>query len=281
MIEIAITVLIALLILSFLIPSISHQMRHNSRRRLIQQLERQRGSRVITLIHRQERISILGVPLIRFIDMEDAEQLLRAIRLTPESTPIDLIIHSPGGMVLPAQQIAYALKKHPALVTVIVPNYAMSGGTLVALAADEIIMDPNAVLGPLDPQIALRGSYLPAASLLTVMELKERNRLSDETIAMVDVSTKAIRQIRDFTLFLLKGKMDDARAAEIATVLTSGRWTHDYPLTLPALQEMGLNVREEVPRTVYRLMSLYPQPQSGQPSVEFIPVPYQDRRQSP
>jgi len=54
----------------------------------------------------------------------------------------------PGGLVLAAEQIAPALRRHSGTVTVFVPRYAMSGGTLIALAADEIVMDPNAVLGP-------------------------------------------------------------------------------------------------------------------------------------
>ena len=50
-----------------------------------------------------------------------------------------------------------------------VPHYAMSGGTLLALAADQIVMDPNAVLGPVDPQLG----PLPAASMLEAVEPEE------------------------------------------------------------------------------------------------------------
>jgi len=139
-----------------------------TRIRLIRNLEEKRGSRVITLVHRQESISFLGIPLSRYINIEDSEQVLRAIRMTPREMPIDIILHTPGGLVLASEQIAYALKNHPAKVTVFVPHYAMSGGTLIALAADEIVMDANAVLGPVDPQI----SGYPAASL--VKEIKER-----------------------------------------------------------------------------------------------------------
>ena len=72
------------------------------------------------------------------------------------------ILHTPGGLVLASEQIAQALLRRTGRVTVFVPHYAMSGGTLIALAADEIVMDPNAVLGPVDPQI---GEY-PAASIM-------------------------------------------------------------------------------------------------------------------
>lgn len=70
--------------------------------------------------------------------------------------------------MLATEQIARALIRHPAKVTVFVPHYAMSGGTMLALAADEIIVDANAVLGSVDPQL---GNF-PAASILKVVEQK-------------------------------------------------------------------------------------------------------------
>jgi ClpP class serine protease len=135
-------------IISSLQPIIRQKMLEAARWRLLAQLEHQRKSRVIALIHRQETLSLLGFPLVRYIDIDDSEAVLRAIKLTDDDVPIDLILHTPGGLVLAAEQIAHALKKHPAKVTVMVPHYAMSGGTLISLAADEIVMDDNAVLGP-------------------------------------------------------------------------------------------------------------------------------------
>ncbi|WAH44458.1 ATP-dependent Clp protease proteolytic subunit [Alicyclobacillus fastidiosus] len=70
--------------------------------------------------------------------------MVRAIRMTPDFMPIDLILHTPGGIVLASEQIAHALSHHPSKVTVFVPHYAMSGGTMIALSADEIVVDENA-----------------------------------------------------------------------------------------------------------------------------------------
>src|SRR5256712_12049602 len=105
------------------------------------------------MIHRQDTQSLFGVPVSQSITIEDSEATLRAIRLTPPEQPLDLILHTPGGLVLAAEQIAKALVERKGKVTVFVPHYAMSGGTLIALTADEVVMDPNAVLGPVDPQI--------------------------------------------------------------------------------------------------------------------------------
>src|SRR3989441_11627501 len=83
--------------------------------------------------------------------------------------PLDLILHTPGGLVLAAEQIAKALVEHKGKVTVFMPHYALSGGTLIALTADEVVMDPNAVIGPVDPQVG----GLPAASILEPLELEK------------------------------------------------------------------------------------------------------------
>ena len=172
------------LILSSLQPLLQRRLLEAQWLRLLDQLQRERGSRVIALIHRQETISFLGFPLVRYIDIQDSEALLRAIKLTGNSVPIDLILHTPGGLVLAAEQIARALRAHPAKVTVLVPHYAMSGGTLIALAADEIVMDPHAVLGPVDPQLG----NMPAASLLRVVKQKAVNEIDDQTLIMADVA---------------------------------------------------------------------------------------------
>ena len=155
-----------LLFAFLLVPPLQRRALRMQRHRALAALERARGTRVIALVHRQETIGFLGVPLYRFIDIDDSEAVLRAIRMTPDDRPIDLLLHTPGGLVLAAEQIAYALRDHPAPVTVLVPHYAMSGGTLLALAADEILMDQAAVLGPVDPQLG----DMPAASLVRVLQ---------------------------------------------------------------------------------------------------------------
>ena len=139
--------------LSSLAPVLRQRMLEAARVRLLRKLEEQRGSRVITLIHRQETLALLGFPLARYIDINDSEAVLRAIKLTGPDVPIDLIMHTPGGLVLASEQIARALCRHQSPVTVFVPHYAMSGGTLIAMAADKIVMDENAVLGTVDPQL--------------------------------------------------------------------------------------------------------------------------------
>jgi len=257
-------------ILSTLSPYFNQQMLLAARARRITDLERKRKSRVITLIHRQEGFSFLGIPFARYIDIDDSEQVLRAIRMTDQSVPIDLILHTPGGLVLAAEQIAEALLKHPARVTVFVPHYAMSGGTLIALAADEIVMDPNAVLGPVDPQL---GQY-PAASILRVLEQKPIAEIDDQTLIMADVARKALIQVKHTVAGLLRKHFDEQKSEELAQMLSQGTWTHDYPISVEEARNMGLRVSTEMPTEVYELMGMYPQPRGGKPSVQYVPLPY-------
>jgi ClpP class serine protease len=261
------------LILTTIQPIITQKWVEAARLRLLRKLEKSCGSRVIALGHRQETMSLLGFPIFRYINIEDSKEVLRAIKGADKSVPIDLIAHSPGGLVLAAQQIAHALKNHPAKVTVIVPHYAMSGGSLIALAADEIVMDPNAVLGPVDPQV---GAY-PAASILKAAAQRDNNKLDDRTLTLADVSEKAIAQLKACVRDILKGKMGDQKIKELAETLPTGKWTHDYPLTYEEVKELGLPVSTDTPADVYRFMELFPQPKQRIPSVQYVPVPARQR----
>jgi ClpP class serine protease len=260
-------------IVTSLQPIISQRMLEWKRVSLLGKLEKERRCRVSALVHRQETMSLLGFPIFRYINIEDSEEVLRAIKLTDKGVPINLIIHTPGGLVLAARQIAHALGNHEAKVTVFVPHYAMSGGTLIALAADEIVMDPNAVLGPVDPQL----NEYPAASILKAVAQKDKNKVDDQTLILADISEKAIAQLKGVVRKILKDKMSDDKAEGLAETLATGTWTHDYPLTYEELQNMGLPVSTEMPQDVYTFMELFRQPKQKVPSVYYIPVPARQR----
>jgi len=132
--------------------------------------------------------------------------VLGAIRTTRSGTPIDIILHTPRGLVLAASQIASALAEHDGTVRAIIPHYAMSGGTLIALAADEIHVDPHAAVGPVDPQL---GEY-PAASIIVAAE--QAKEPEDRTLILADVGRKAIWQVEHFVQELLERHMQQAQA---------------------------------------------------------------------
>jgi ClpP class serine protease len=215
-----------------------------------------------------------GCPIARYIDLDDAEKVLHAIRTTPAEQPIDLILHTPGGLVIAALQIARALKAHPGRVTIFVPHYAMSGGTLLALSADEIVMSPHAVLGPIDPQVG----GLPAASIIKVAGEKPLSEVDDHTLILADIGQKAIDQLKSQACELIRAPMTTEAARQIADKLTSGRWTHDYPISVNEAKALGLNINTGMPHEILELMALYPQPVRMGQSVEFGPGPGVPRR---
>lgn len=258
-------------LLIFIYPVLRQKLLDIQRLGMIRELEQKRKSRVIILIHRQETVSFLGIPIARFIDIDDSESILRAIRLTPKDMPIDMIVHTPGGLVLASEQIALALVNREGQVTIFVPHYAMSGGTLLALAGDKIIMDENAVLGSLDPQI---GEY-PAVSILSVVKKKPIKDIKDKTLIFADVAQKGIQQIKEAIVEVLQlNKMDLEKAKRIADELSSGKRTHDYPIRFNEAKKLGLPVETGLPEEVYKLMDLYPQTGGRRPSVQYIPTSY-------
>jgi ClpP class serine protease len=136
-------------------------------------------------------------------------------------------------------------------------------------------MDANAVLGPVDPQL---GNF-PAASVLQVLADKPISEINDETLIMADLSRKAIQQVQRFVRTLLLDtvpapKIQPDKVESIVEALTTGRVTHDYPIMVEEATDLGLPVTVGLPKAIYDLMELYPQPQGGKPSVLYIPMPY-------
>jgi ClpP class serine protease len=261
------TLLWILFLVIALQPLLMGRWRTMQRAQAIRAIEKARGTRVITMIHRQEKRSLFGFSISRHIDLEDAQTIIAAIKETPSDVPIDLVLHTPGGLILAAMQIARAVEAHKAKVTVYVPVYAMSGGTLIALAADEIVMGEFSVLGPIDPQIA----GLPAASIVKARDSKPIADVFDLTLVLADVSEKALAQVKRGAIELLSPRMEVAAAEALASKLAGGHWTHDYALTAREAATLGLPVKVAMPAEVMDLMKLYPQP--VQPSgVEYLPI---------
>lgn len=256
-------------ILSALQPLLMRRIQDVQRKAGMERFARSRGSKVIALIHRQETMRILGFPLARYIDMQDSETILRAIQTAEDDTPLDLILHTPGGLVLASTQIARAVRAHKGKVTVFVPHMAMSGGTLVALAADEVVMCEHSVLGPVDPQL----NQFPAASIIKAVEAKPIAEVDDETLILADISRKAIAQLEQTVADLLPPKMNDKTRKDICAALTSGKWTHDHPIFAEEARALGLPVNTEMPKDIIDLMALYPQPTRTVPTVETTPGP--------
>lgn len=235
------------------------QMHAARRKRLgkIRRMEEKWGTKVVTMIHRKEAISMLGVPVYQYIDVEDAEEVLRGIREAVDK-PVDLILHTPGGQLHASMQIARALKNHGAKTRVFIPHYSMSGGTMIALAAHEIIMDKDASLGPIDPQVGdfLRGIF-PAPSWLNVVR-KKGLEADDTTLVIGDVSKKALNFTRTLVNELLDGKFDDMeKQKQVVEKLMGGEMVHAQLISAKDAQALGLPVSTELPPEIHDFMKCY------------------------
>ncbi len=217
------------------------------RERIKLELERERGTKVITLIHRRESWTPAGEE--PEIVLEDSEAVLAEIRRTPPDKPIDFVVHGPGGLSLAAQQMAMAVKSHNAKTTAFIPFYAMSGGSLVALAANEIRMDKNSIIGPVDPQIGEHS----ASAYISILKRKSLDSIRDETFMLAERAELETRNTKEFVKWLLRDKMNERQAARVAEFLTGGYMSHDTMITLDPARKIGLNVVEGIPDRVYEM----------------------------
>ena len=89
---------------------------------------------------------------------------------------------------------------------------------------------------------------------------------------LADQAGKAIAQVEEAVFELVSPKLPDEKARELARTLSTGRWTHDYPIRPKEALELGLPVNTEMPEDVMQLMHLFPQPVRRVPSVEYLPI---------
>ena len=217
------------------------------RAQLVHELEEERGSRVLTLIHRKEPWSTEDdEPEIGF---EDSELILQQVRETPPDKPIDFIIHTEGGLTFAADLMAMALRYHKAKVTVMVPFYAMSDGTYLVLAADEIMMEKCSILAPVEPLI----DDMQANAIMAMLKKKPIETISDRTILQAEAARMETENAKEFVKWLLIDKMNEDQATQVANFLVGGFMASTTPITLDVARAIGLNVVEGVPEKVHQL----------------------------
>jgi hypothetical protein len=78
-----------------------------------------------------------------------------------EGPNLDIVIHSPGGFAEAAETIVEEIRRKFGHVRFIVPAYAKSAATMMAMAADDILLDEDAELGPIDPQMMTPNGITP------------------------------------------------------------------------------------------------------------------------
>jgi len=123
----------------------------------------------------------------------------------------------------------------------------------LVLTADEIIMEEDSVLGPVDPQI----KDIPAGSLISLLNKKPIGTISDENIMLSDIARKSLVRVIKLVEWLLEDRMEREKAQDVADFLTGGYITHSTPITFEVAKEFGLQVKKGVPDNVYNLFRTF------------------------
>ena len=199
------------------------------------------------------------------IDRTDVVGMVDLLHNITPGTPIDLLLHSPGGNIDAAEKLILLIRKRAgkAAVRVVVPDYAKSAATLIALGANTIVMSDSSELGVIDPQVELPDSNghpqtLSAQSYLDAFHLhagrlKENpkdpvahlmlGKMEPATVRKLERMTKRSRSIAEALLGQAMIK-DDKQAAGIAKHLSdTNRWhSHGQMISHETARGLGLNV---------------------------------------
>jgi hypothetical protein len=113
-----------------------------------------------------------NVKAVRSIEYSDDLPFSELINTVPtDAKDIDVILVTPGGSGTQVAKFVDKLRPRFDTVSFIIPDIAMSAGTIFAMSGDEIIMTNNSYIGPIDPQVPNKdGMYVPAQSILTLIE---------------------------------------------------------------------------------------------------------------
>ena len=137
----------------------------------------------------------------------------------PDGQRVTIFLTTPGGIAETVEKLVDIIRFHYNEVYFVVPDYAMSAGTIFCMSGDKIFMDYSSSLGPIDPQIFTGGGYAPALGYLDQVERmieKSRNgQLTDAEFMMLQQLDLAMlnsyEQARNLTITLLKKWLVDGQ----------------------------------------------------------------------
>jgi len=122
-------------------------------------------------------------------------------------------------------------------------------------------------------QVAFTTVFLSDARIRFQHGLNIAKFLQGLPFSAILISLFLARKVRQAASELMTRRLPEEKASALAEQLTSGKWTHDYPIWASTAKSLGLPVSTDMPNGVLELMTLYPQPvrmQSG--GVEYLPV---------
>lgn len=198
------------------------------------------------------------------ITFDEAFEAVAAIRQANARAKILVVLHTLGGYARPAHMIAMALKHHIAKskgyrnlkkdprVVAYIPYIAMSGGTMIALAADKVVMDDTASIGPID---TIYGGF-SAEAYEALLEQKGVEATQDVLVMLAHEAKKYDRYaVRVARTIINDAHKDKARPEHhLADHLSSGRMSHSEAITAREAEDLGMNVSRKLPEAVAGLV---------------------------
>ena len=184
------------------------------------------------------------------INLEEALAVVQTIRGVPDDRPIHLILHTLGGLSIAGEMIAQAIKLHKASVTAYIPYYAMSAGTVIALATERVVFGRGAALGPIDSQYY----GFPVDSYIDMLKRKRARHIDDATLLIALSAKKVIADDEKVLCDLINKKHGHGDPCKIARYLASGIHNHGYRVTFDKAKQLGINVATGVPQEYFELV---------------------------
>lgn len=240
----------------------------DQRKKLIEQIQEKRGSRVICCLT-SDRMNAQGL-----IAKDFLYRFFEHLRSTPSLAKLDVLLFTLGGDTLAAYALSRFVRQFAKKVGVLVPHWCHSGGTLFALGADEIVMTRVATLSSIDPSIvgalnpfieAAPGQKAPvpvgvesvAGFLNTV---RDDWRLNDEGTALAfrmlsekvnplligDLYRSREQIIRLATNLMKLHAKDDDKIRNVVATLATRLGSHDYPLLATEAREFMPQILPEI-----------------------------------
>jgi serine dehydrogenase proteinase len=230
------------------------------RQDLIGQVQQHTGRKLISYVSEQT------------LTVDDVVPLMDLLHRVPVGSSIDFLLHTQGGDIDAADKIVRILQRRVGSdgeLRVVVPDYAKSAGTLIAIGAHWIVMSDSSELGPIDPQIYIRDSWCPAHTYVDGYKLlvdkiddpasyedgkrtdAERLLLAKCDPPMLDQCQQALKRSRQLAESILRrGMLRDGSWTKVAGDLTDNRrWLSQHGAVIDSedAQTMGLRVEYLAP----------------------------------
>lgn len=209
-------------------------------------MQQRRNTKIVSIIHGDGTSE-------DSLDHQTTVEALKAIRSTPAGVDLDIILHTPGGEALGADQIVRALKAHKGRKTFFVPYQAFSAGTILALTGDEIFLSAIGTLGPIDAQM----SGVPVARLAYLLDAKPARLIEDGMLTMASFARDRIVEDHHRAVASMRGNYSRGRARRIARTLNDGYLSHSFPIMYEEARKIGLNVKLGVPEEVFTIVDSF------------------------